>query len=114
MYRILKALVAAALITLVSHSRVYAEDAQPLPDLIGTLEWNLVMPEGAGALGTYTRYYAERDGMLIGIFVRGDDGIRIVPGGELPLILDGGCSVVNLRYNLDTHKLTTIFCNGNA
>jgi len=111
----LKALVAAGLLTLASQPQAYAGNAQTsLPDVIGSLEWNLMMPEGAAALRAYTRYYAERDGMLIGIFVRGEDGIRIVSGGELPLIIDGGCSVVNLRYNLDTQRLAAIFCNGEA
>ncbi|MBB3982129.1 hypothetical protein GGR44_001788 [Sphingobium fontiphilum] len=34
--------------------------------------------------------------------------------GELPFILDGGCTQVTLRYDLVAQRVTTIYCNGDA
>jgi hypothetical protein len=37
-----------------------------------------------------------------------------VSTNELPDIMDGGCSVINLKYNTITDKLVSVFCNGDA
>ncbi|HWX65502.1 MAG TPA: hypothetical protein VNZ27_03650 [Rhodanobacter sp.] len=52
--------------------------------------------------------------MLIGEFVFGDEepGVRVVSPEKAPKILDGGCSVVNLKYDVEKKKVLAIFCNG--
>ncbi len=42
------------------------------------------------------------------------DGIHIVAETGFPLIMDGGCSVVNLTYDVDTSRIVAIQCNGYA
>lgn len=87
---------------------------------VETVEGNLNLPSGAHSLDSYTRYYAEEvvggRRMLVGIFVYkdGEPGIRIVEPSALPRVLDGGCRVVNLRYDIERRKLSGLFCNGVA
>jgi hypothetical protein len=76
-------------------------------------------------LSDYARYYAgyiEGGHRLIaGRFIthrwagQKAAGIYIVVNREkLPVIFDGGCSVVSLVYDVDTAKLLSLDCNGVA
>ena len=83
------------------------------------LERVLVLPKGAYSLFEYTRYYAAvlHDGrsMVRGEFVGGPSKVVVVKGeSSLPLIMDGGCSVVNVLYDVMAHKVVQVSCNGYA
>jgi hypothetical protein len=93
----------------------------PGAPLIAQVESQLRMPAGA-TLNGYTRYYygtmnkAHR--ILVGVFVREDKhpGIEITSKAKAkaPKMLDGGCGVVNLTYDIDQKRVVAIFCNGDA
>lgn len=90
----------------------------PTVQQVKDAEVHLVMPEGSKPLSTYARYYygqtMQGRRLLIGEFVLGDEqpGIRVVKPDKAPKILDGGCSVVNLKYDIRQEKVVAIFCNG--
>lgn len=78
----------------------------------------LDIARGQQPLPAYARYYsgqaAHGHHLLIGEFVFGDEepGVRVVSPEKAPKILDGGCSVVNLKYDVEKKKVLAIFCNG--
>lgn len=85
---------------------------------IAYVETHLVMPEGSKPLHSYVRYYYGYTTLgrrfLVGEFVleEGRSGVRVVSQTKIPKILDGGCSVINLKYSVEQHKVITLFCNG--
>ena len=86
---------------------------------IEKLESDLRLPRGAGPLNDYTRYYSSdpRRGRhaVTGVLVAGGDrAIHIISYSDLPKILDGGCGVIDLFYDMDDAKSLEISCNGNA
>ena len=78
------------------------------------LESRLQLPPGSRALREYTRYYAADpkhgshavQGVLIN---EGDGALNIVPASKLPRILDGGCHVINIFYDLDDARSLRVF-----
>ncbi|GLQ97281.1 hypothetical protein [Dyella mobilis] len=89
----------------------------PTAQQISAVEAQLVMPSGSKPLPVYTRYYYGQivlgRHLLIGEFVLGKGrGFRIVSPNKAPQVLDGGCSVVNLKYDIERKKAVAIFCNG--
>jgi len=95
---------------------------------IAILESVAKVPGGYGhapiPLEKYARYYV---GVVINgrrmirgefDFPNGPDGRRagvyIVGESGLPHTLDGGCSIVNLIYDPEAHKMVSIVCNGVA
>jgi hypothetical protein len=81
------------------------------------LERNLVLPVDALALDKYTRYYAGsiRDGRRIirGVLVSGTSRVVIMSSlSDLPVILDGGCQIVNVEYDIGRRQLVRAACNG--
>jgi len=90
----------------------------PTTQQISDVEARLTLPEGSKPLAVYARYYSGQivlgHHMLVGEFVLGDEepGVRVVNPGKAPKILDGGCSVVNLNYDVEKRKVVEIFCNG--
>ncbi len=87
---------------------------------IESIESSLTMPFRGRPLSDYERFYAVDDSsgkpVLVGVFVASHDkaGIKIVEHNKLPLILDGGCSIINVRYALDEKRMISIQCNGVA
>jgi len=87
------------------------------------VEQSVIMPEGADELGNYTRYYSlsDRDGkeIMIGIFVISDwdiepnripiqglsDAYFVESDQHLPIIMDGGCDVVTIYFDLQDGRL---------
>ena len=85
--------------------------------LIGSIEPLLRMPAGSASLRSYTRYYVEsRDGdehYVKGVFIRGKPGgAKLV--STLPLILDGGCDVLHLKFDVRKMQVIAFFCAGLA
>jgi len=97
-------------------------EAQAREELMDRIERQLRLPEGAAPLASYARYYAWQQ--------RGDDRRKVVavylgvgertPGRrwveetEFPLILDGGCGLVSLSYDLAAQRIEHVTCNGEA
>ena len=75
-------------------------------------------------LNRYARFYARETGDISAVYVLGGTNhqgrnlgpgtITWVPVDGLPVIMDGGCSVVNVRYNEETKSEVSVFCNGDA
>ncbi|WJI15909.1 hypothetical protein MWN52_00930 [Pseudoxanthomonas winnipegensis] len=87
--------------------------------LVIALEQQVRLAKDASPLSDYTRYYTlTAEGMLVGIYVKDFDGgdrqAHLVSKREMPLILDGGCNVIHLRYDPGANKVLHVFCNGIA
>lgn len=84
------------------------------------MEGLIAMPRGASAVNSYRRYYSGttvgNSKIVTGTFVAQGEvgGIKIVKMKDQPQIFDGGCSVVNLKYEIDLKRVVSIFCNGSA
>ena len=87
------------------------------------------MPAGARAVAAYLRFYTgdRKDGRPVvrGTFVLqglwdhllqrpAAAPINIVEKADMPIILDGGCAVVNLEFDTQRKQIVSISCNGNA
>jgi hypothetical protein len=96
-----------------------SRELTPGAPLIAQVESQLKMPAGT-TLNGYTRYYygimKKANRILVGVFVHGDKhpGVEITSEAKAPKLLDGGCDVVNLTYDIDQKRVVAIFCNGNA
>lgn len=90
----------------------------PTERQIDDVETRLVMPKGSKQLASYVRYYygetVRGHRLLMGEFVLEDGqvGVRVVSRDDAPKYLDGGCLVVNLKYDMKQQKVIAIFCNG--
>jgi hypothetical protein len=79
-------------------------------------------PSPSGPLKDYARYYAGivQNGhrMIRGELVAFDAAqrghVHITTEDKFPVIMDGGCGVVNLLYDVETGKTVSIGCNGLA
>ncbi|TAA41624.1 hypothetical protein [Pseudoxanthomonas winnipegensis] len=108
-----------ALLCLASCKRDVSEAPHLSLSDVASIEAHLgPLPEG-GPIEKYVRYYSGRfeDGeyVVTGVFLReGPSGIRLVSYDKLPVVFDGGCSVVTLKYELNTRVVKYIRCNGVA
>ncbi len=94
----------------------------PDAELVAQLETKIKLPEGARfPLSKYSRYYT---GVIInglsgvlGELVLNDKskGVHIVDSQDkFPGIVDGGCGIIHLSYDIRSNKITKIECNGLA
>jgi hypothetical protein len=91
------------------------------------------MPERAGSLDEYSRFYAAafRAGrrVIVGEFVLGDpdwlvehkrvservsNAVFIIDEVNLPNVMDGGCDFLGLTYDPRTERVTGPYCHGDA
>jgi len=84
------------------------------PAIVRQLEARAVMPEGTKPIDAYTRYYVpgydhERR-VVYGLLKEGGDKRIHLSNG--PIIMDGGCSVVELIFDVTAGQVTSIKCNG--
>ena len=88
--------------------------------LVVAVEAHITLPAGSRPIGAYGRYYygwfKHGHRMLVGVFVLDATpaGVHIVTSAQAPMVLDGGCSVVNLTYDPARKKVTSLFCNGSG
>ncbi len=87
--------------------------------LLESIEDLLRLPKGAARLRSYTRYYTEtrndQEHYVTGIFVRGKPGgAKLVPANSMPVIFDGGCDVLHLKFDLRAMRTVAFFCGGLA
>ena len=81
-----------------------------------------IAPSPPGPLKDYARYYAgivqNRHHMIRGELIAFDaaqrGSVHITSEDKFPVIMDGGCGVVNLLYDVETAKTVSIGCNGLA
>ena len=96
--------------------------AAPLPlhdVLMKDIERQLQLPRGAQPLHDYDRFYAlePRGKRVIGVYVLSSKaGQRrwLEDYRKLPSVLDGGCAIVNVRYDIAAESIEAAFCNGFA
>lgn len=101
-----------------------AADLAPTPpgtdQIMDRIEAAVTMPAGASPLPVYDRYYAweERDDgvrKVLGTYVRGERPQRHwVRQNDLPLVLDGGCDIVTLTYDVDADRIERVECNSDG
>ncbi len=99
---------------------------------IREIESQVVMPRGARSLDLYDRYYApdrigERE-VVVGVFllrssfsgqtregvapVTAIDNVFTASATQLPVVMDGGCNVVTIYFDVATQRLMTIRLDG--
>jgi hypothetical protein len=86
------------------------------------IEREVRLPEGAGALASYARYYAWQqrgDGVrkVVAVYqnLTGErPGRHWVTERDFPVIMDGGCGVVTLSYDVAAQRIEHVSCNGLA
>lgn len=86
------------------------------------IERDIRLPERADPVAAYERSYAWQqrgDGVrkVIGVYLTPEGsnrGRRWVMESELPLILDGGCSMITLSYDVAAQRIEHVTCNGEA
>jgi len=98
-----------------------ADDAwKPSASLVAAIESQLSMPSKSRSKETYVRYFAgimiEGRWFVVGVFLYdpANAAVRLVDISNLPEVHDGGCDVVNLRYDVEREEVVSIFCNGEA
>jgi hypothetical protein len=87
--------------------------------LMNEIETTIKLPAGAEPLREYSRYYAYgQKGEVLGIYAgkyldRSDGREWVKDPKHLPMIMDGGCGVVNVRFDIRSKKIEA-YCNGEA
>jgi hypothetical protein len=97
-------------------------DAAAQEALMDRIEREVRMPDGAGAVSSYARYYAWRQGKdgtrnVVAVWqnLTGErPGRHWVTERDFPLIMDGGCGVITLSYDVAAQRIDRVACNGDA
>jgi hypothetical protein len=113
-------LLIAAILLLSSCTRMEAvKESGNTRAMISGIERNIVLPEESNRLGDYSRYYAQTyvsgKPYLVGVFLLDGAGeVRVVSESDLPVVLDGGCDVVHVEYDVTEERMVTICCQGGS
>lgn len=97
-----------------------AESAAEQAAIMDRIEREVRLPDGAGPLAAYGRYYAWQDrddgiSKVVAVYQREPDGARHwVPETRLPLVMDGGCDIVSLSYDVAAERIEYVSCDGEA
>ena len=95
-----------------------AEDAPTNPEtrFMDLIEATIELPPGANELDRYTRTYMFGERKVLAIYTSyGQPGrVWVSRPADFPIVFDGGCSVVNVVYDLKTQLFTQVACNGDA
>lgn len=112
----------AAIIALAAGTGVvHAEAVQDVPwtldpATVSRVEAKIVMPGTAKSLKEFTRYYEpgfdRGHRTVFGLLKEGGD--KQVHIGHGPIIMDGGCSVIELTYDVGSDTIISIACHGEA
>jgi hypothetical protein len=89
----------------------------PTPQQIKELESHLPMAPPLGIQMAARYYYGSTVGgheFIIGEILSPGDKPGIYISDNLPLVLDGGCSVINLTYDVKENSFVGYACNGMA
>ena len=94
--------------------------------MIEALEAAIVMPPGAGPLSAYRRQYggtleAGRRVVYGRFYLPGFAGlpkdeppVTLLDHQPSPMVQDGGCAVVTLKFDVSAQRILWIQCNGEA
>jgi hypothetical protein len=95
------------------HRQGYDEDSDRN---IAIIERNVTLPAGAEHLQHYRRYYGwvpDRPGKVRAIYVWGGRPDQLwLDHHDLPIVLHGGCGVIEFEFDMATRRATTVSCNG--
>jgi hypothetical protein len=79
-----------------------------------SIEARVSLPKGASPLNQYRRYYSfsENDPDLVqAIYEKGGRPAKMwLSWDQMPIIVDGGCSVIRLRFRASTKKFENVSC----
>lgn len=90
--------------------------SQDQTKLMDEIERRVVMPKGAESLSRYERYYWQRGGEVLGIYVfrpRASGRRWVIDRKDAPFVADGACSVVNVVLVVASGNIKA-HCNGLA
>jgi hypothetical protein len=90
--------------------------------IMDRIERDVRLPDGADPLAAYIRYYAwqrQPDGgrKVVAVYTAfaaerpERPGRHWVAEGALPMVDDGGCGIVSLRYDVAAQRIEEIVCN---
>jgi hypothetical protein len=90
--------------------------------IMDRIERDVRLPRNADALASYARYYAwqqRSDGTrkVVAVWqsLTGErPGRHWVTESEFPVIMDGGCGVITLSYDVGAEQIEHVSCNGYA
>lgn len=93
--------------------------SRPSSAEIQAIERSVVLPPGAEPLRAFARHYASviQDGRRVirGIYVlEGEARVIVTTADALPRVLDGGCGVVTVEYDVLEAAFLLVMCNGDA
>ena len=89
-------------------------------ELMDRIEREVRLPDGAGPLASYARSYAwqqRADGFrkVVAVYdslTGAAPGRRWVAETEFPLVMDGGCGLISLSYDVAAQRIEHVTCNG--
>lgn len=94
-------------------SCVHSPDRETL--LMQSIEQGLQMPEGAFPVPHYRRHYAwalGKSDVIDAVYLKGGRAARLwLSADDMPIVLDGGCSVVTFSYDTRRHRAEAVRCN---
>ena len=94
-------------------------DEQRQTMLMNEVETLVRLPNGAEPLNEYSRYYTYgHEGEVVAVYAGRYLATKperkwVTDSRKLPVIMDGGCGVVNVRFDIRSKKAVT-WCNGEA
>jgi hypothetical protein len=96
-----------------------AADWVPTAEVVAQLEAQIHLPKGASPLTSYTRYYAgsilRGHRVVVGTYQHSGGGVVIEKSShDLPIVYDGGCDFINIKYDVSKKRFIDVFCNGVA
>jgi hypothetical protein len=116
--KVVAMIAASALLACANGSGAASEWVPTLAD-IHEVESHLKLPAAAALLKTYTREYAGHvesgHHIVVGVFSGSGGNIVIDKSTDVPDgTLDGGCGIIDVKYDLTAHKLLRMECHGFA
>lgn len=89
---------------------------EPTAKIVAQLEDPIHLPKGASPLLSYTRYYAgtiiNGHRVVVGTYKHSGGGVVIEKSThDLPIVFDGGCDNINIRYDVSKKRFIDVFCN---
>jgi len=92
-----------------------AHDLTQHDRIMRKIETVMELPAKAYPLFAYRRYYAASNAdpdLVIGVYEHGGRPTRLwTEWNELPILLDGGCSVIHVTFRRSTGRIESTRCN---
>jgi hypothetical protein len=92
-----------------------ADTAQRIA-IMNAIDLGVALPKGAGPLASYERHYAWDDAehrRVRAVFLSSDlPGRSWQPLETMPFVLDGGCSVITIVFDVARNAIASVACNG--